>query len=157
MKAIKEEVASDFRKAALDFFAPIAEKHGRILAATSSTEYSISAKGLTIRIQLIPSHLPDPVVSVIADDAKWMRKSPLATWGVNLLKFVEYQDKHFNFADARLSSRTELRVKIAFLAELLSKYCEPLLRGDSSLWQNVSSRAEEEIAQRLNGPRNGSK
>jgi hypothetical protein len=154
---MKEEIVADFRNAALRFFAPIAEKHGSSFVATSSTEYSISLKGLTLRVRLIPSHVPDPVVSVFADDAKWMRESPLASWGVNLLKFVQYQDEQFNFADARLGSRADLHVKMAFLAELLTKYCEPLLRGDSSLWQSVARRAEDEVIQRSGGPHKRSK
>lgn len=154
---MNEEIVADFRNAALGFFAPIAEKHGRSFVATSSNEYAMSLNGLTLRVRLIPSHVPDPVVSVFADDAKWMRESHLASWGVNLLKFVQYQDEHFDFADPRLGSRADLRIKMAFLAELLTKYCEALLRGDSSLWQSVARRAEDEVIQRSGGPRKGSK
>jgi hypothetical protein len=150
MKAISDEIVAKFRDAAFEFFAPLAEKHGLRFVVTDLTEYSIPMKDLTVRIRLIPSHIPDPVVSVYANDPKWIRESPLGSWGVNLLKFVQYQDANYNFADSKLSSRAELRMKMTLLADLLNKYCETLLRGDSSLWQKVLSCAEEEVFRRSN-------
>lgn len=150
MNTISDEVLSKFRDAAIEFFGPVAARNGLRLVATSLTEYAIPLRELTVRVRLIPSHIPDPVVSVFANDPRWIKESRLGSWGVNLLKFVQYQNPNFDFTDARLGSKADLRTKMGLLAELLAKYCEPLFRGDVFLWNSTSRSAEQELAQKSN-------
>lgn len=147
MNAQSEETISNFRNTAIKYFDPIAKLYGGKLVATGLTEYSIPLDGISLRIQLIPSHIPDLAVSFFSNDSKWLRESALSDWGVNLLKFVQYGNANFNFKDKRLSSRAEIGEKMAILSELLVTYCEPLLRGDLSLWGRVSSLVEKEVAE----------
>lgn len=145
MRSSTEDYVGKFRDASIAFFGPLAEKHGLKLVASNLTEYSIPMKELTVRVRLIPSHVPDAVVSVFSNDPKWLENSPLRSWGVNILNFVQIQDPQFDFADSRLSNSAEISVKMALLAELVSKYCEPLFHGDLSLWHRVANATEEKV------------
>jgi len=145
MNSSEEKNISVFRDAVLEFFAPVAERHGLQVVAVGLTEYAIPLGDLTVRIRLIPSHVPGPVVALFSNDPRWIAESPLGSWGVSLLKFVQYREPCFDFQDERLGNRTTIPAKVQFLAELLGKYCDQVLEGDRHLWQTVSRQAEEEM------------